>query len=65
MKPETIHIASFKDTSSVFVWALWHQTGAQYSAGANTSVFSPIPLGKTFFVLVCASSFCMLDSDPG
>ena len=21
----------------VFVWVLWHQTGAQYSAGANTS----------------------------
>ena len=37
MQPETIRIASFKGTSSVFVWVLWHQTGAQYSAGANTS----------------------------
>ena len=37
MQPETIHIASFKGTSSVFVWALWHQAGAQYSADANTS----------------------------
>ena len=37
MQPETIHIASFKGTSSVFVWVLWHQTGAQYPAGANTS----------------------------
>ena len=37
MQPETIRIASFNGTSSVFVWVLWHQTGAQYSAGANTS----------------------------
>ena len=37
MQPETNRIASFKGTSSVFVWELWHQTGAQYSAGANTS----------------------------
>ena len=37
MQPETIRIASFKGTSSVFVWVLWHQTGEQYSAGANTS----------------------------
>ena len=37
MQHETIRIASFKGTSSVFVWVLWHQTGAQYSAGANTS----------------------------
>ena len=35
--PETIGIVSFKGTTSVFVWLLWHQTGAQYSAGANTS----------------------------
>ena len=75
MQPETIHIASFKGMSSVFVWVLWHQTGAQYSAGANTSavaevckvsnevpqlvstVFSPVPLGKTLFVSVCSSVF--------
>ena len=37
MQPEMICIASFKGTFSVFVWVLWHQTGAQYSAGANTS----------------------------
>ena len=37
MQPETIRIASFKGTSSVFVWVLWHQTGAQYSASANTN----------------------------
>ena len=37
MQPETIRIASFNGTSSVFAWVLWHQTGAQYSAGANTS----------------------------
>ena len=37
MQQETIRIASFNGTSSVFVWVLWHQTGAQYSAGANTS----------------------------
>ena len=37
MQPETISIASFKDTSSVFGWLLRHQTGAKYSAGANTS----------------------------
>ena len=37
MHPETIRIASFNGTSSIFVWVLWHQTGAQYSAGANTS----------------------------
>ena len=37
MQPETISIASFKDTSSVFVQVLWHQTEAQYSAGADTS----------------------------
>ena len=37
MQPETICIASFKGTSSVFVWVLWQQTEAQYSAGANTS----------------------------
>ena len=37
MQPETIRVASFKGTSSVFVWVLWLQTGAQYSAGANTS----------------------------
>ena len=37
MQPETIRIASLKGTSSVFVWVLWHQTGAQYSGGANTS----------------------------
>ena len=29
--------SNFKGTSSVFVWVLWHQTGTQYSAGANTS----------------------------
>ena len=38
MQPETIRIASFNGTNSVFVWVLWHQTGAQYSAGANTVV---------------------------
>ena len=38
MQPEMIRIASFNDTSSVFLWVLWHQTGAQYSAGANASV---------------------------
>ena len=37
MQSETIRIASFKCTSSLFVWVLWHQTGAQYSVGANTS----------------------------
>ena len=37
MQPETICIALFKGTSNVFVWVLWHQTEAQYSAGANTS----------------------------
>ena len=37
MQPEMNYIASFKGTSSVFVWVLWHQTGAQYSVGANTS----------------------------
>ena len=37
MQPETIRFASFKGTSSVFVWVLWHQTRAQYSAGSNTS----------------------------
>ena len=37
IQPDTIRIASFNGTSSVFVWVLWHQTGAQYSAGANTS----------------------------
>ena len=83
MQPEMICIASFKGTSSVFVWVLGHLTGAQYSAGANTSAvvevyevsndvsqlvpnsFSPVPLGKTPFVSVYASGFCMLDSDPG
>ena len=83
MQPETIRIASFNDMSSVFVWVLWHQTGAQYSVGVNTSAvvevrkvsnevpqlvqdsFSPVSLGKTLFVLVCANGFCMLGSDPG
>ena len=83
MQPETFCIALFNGTSSVFVWVLWHQTGAQYSVGANTSAvvevrkvlnevpqlvpdsFSPAPLGKTLFVLVCANGFCMLGSDPG
>ena len=37
MQPETIRIASLKGTLSVFVLVFWHQTGAQYSAGANTS----------------------------
>ena len=37
MQPETNRIASFNGTSSVFVWVFWHQIGAQYSAGANTS----------------------------
>ena len=37
MQPETIRIASFKNTSSVFVWVLWHQTGAKFSAVAITS----------------------------
>ena len=37
MQREIICIASFRGTSSVFVWVLWHQTGTQYSAGANTS----------------------------
>ena len=37
MQLKAIRIASFKDTSSVFLWVLWHLTGAQYSAGANTS----------------------------
>ena len=37
MQPETIRFASFKGTSSVFVWVLWNQTRAQYSAGSNTS----------------------------
>ena len=36
-QPETIRISSFKGMPIVFVWVLWHQTGAQYSAGANTS----------------------------
>ena len=37
MQPETSRIASFNDTSSVFVWVLWHHTGVQYSVGVNTS----------------------------
>ena len=37
MKPEKICIASLRGMSSVFVWVLWHQTRAQYSAGTNTS----------------------------
>ena len=37
MQPETIRSVSFRGMSNVFVWVLWHQTGAQYSAGANTS----------------------------
>ena len=42
MQPETICIASFKGTSSVFVCVLWHQTGAQYSAGAYTSAVAKV-----------------------
>ena len=42
MQPKTICIASFKGTSSVFVWVLWHQTRAQYSAGANTSAVAEV-----------------------
>ena len=42
MQSETIRIASFKGTSSVFVWVLWHQTGAHYSAGANTSAVAEV-----------------------
>ena len=42
MQPETICTASFKGKSSVFVWVLWHQTGAQYSAGANTSAVAEV-----------------------
>ena len=37
MQPETVRIASFRGMSGVFVSVLWHQTGAQHSAGANTS----------------------------
>ena len=44
MQPKTIRIASLKGTSSVFVWVLWHQTGIQYSAGANTS--AAVKVGK-------------------
>ena len=37
MQHETIRIASFNGMFSVFAWVLWHQTGAPYSTGANTS----------------------------
>ena len=36
--------------SSVFVWVLWHQTGTQYSAGANTSVVVEV---RKVFVMGC------------
>ena len=78
MQPETICIASFKGMSSVFVCVLWHQTGAQYSAGANTNavvevckVSNEVPQlahqchSGRHFLFVCANGFCMLDSDPG
>ena len=42
MQPETIRIALSKGTFSVFVWVLWHQTRAQYSAGANTSAVAKV-----------------------
>ena len=35
--PVTVRIASFRHVSTKWVWALLHHTGAQYSAGANTS----------------------------
>ena len=57
MQPETIRIASFNDTSSVFVWVLWHQTGAQYSVGVNTSavveVFTSATREDTFCFSLC------------
>ena len=42
MQPETSRITSFNDTSSVFVWVLWHQTGVQYSVGVNTSAVAEV-----------------------
>ena len=42
MQTETIRIASFKGGSSVFVRLLWHQTGAQYSAGAKRSAVAEV-----------------------
>ena len=42
MQSETICIASFKGTSSVFMWVLWYQAWVQYSAGANTSAVAEV-----------------------
>ena len=42
VQPETSRITSFNDTSSVFVWVLWHQTGVQYSVGVNTSAVAEV-----------------------
>ena len=42
MQPETSRITSFNDTSSDFVWVLWHQTGVQYSVGVNTSAVAEV-----------------------
>ena len=57
MEPETILIVSFKGMSTVLVRVLWHQTGAKYSAGANTSAAAEVRKVSNELPLLVPDSF--------
>ena len=57
MQPETIRIASLKGTFNIFVWLLWHQAGAQYSAGATTSAVMEVCKVSNEVLQLVPSSF--------